>query len=507
MRMQYDGATWEIALALLGLLELPEVYERGVLYLASTAGGSDLTAQPPAQTNGLQNLRADTVEFLYGPSQTPGSALPLVEFPCGSWNATLCEQLEPVMKPGASFFRLISSNYIAEDVYAGQFNFDWRVPTYDAPAWNVWGTIVWNDWKPITGENVWAAIIGPLQYLIIRNQTLGAQDNSTAASLEWEEWGDVPPQIKLALTVLPALKALQSVEGALYHCPQGSQIFPADPDEATNVSNENNFSAYAALRMLAWAIKEFMVQDIPQLVDALNTLRELQSGLERWFRTYALGELEDGTKVFYQGGHVPFGGGFEPVDLEADAQGFAVDCQTWGSLVLTPQVVDQIGGEDGTALRLWNATKTRAGYFNPDGSLGGVGFAAATNSTNATAAEDTDKEVWSTEWTYGAIFAVRAMAEHYNATHPEWVLPLLRDIESMERSLVRYVEEGGMQLPEGGFLYANQRYFIPWGWFANPVGSLCGTSWHVFNRFHFNPFVPGGGLVDIPNWPPTVDDY
>lgn len=46
MRMQYDGATWEIALALLGLLELPEVYERGVLYLASTAGGSDLTGTP-----------------------------------------------------------------------------------------------------------------------------------------------------------------------------------------------------------------------------------------------------------------------------------------------------------------------------------------------------------------------------------------------------------------------------------------------------------------------------
>lgn len=81
---------------------------------AHGAGRHRIAAQPPAQTNGLQNLRADTVEFLYGPSQTPGSALPLVEFPCGSWNATLCEQLEPVMKPGASFFRLISSNYIAE---------------------------------------------------------------------------------------------------------------------------------------------------------------------------------------------------------------------------------------------------------------------------------------------------------------------------------------------------------------------------------------------------------
>ena len=37
---------------------------------------------------------------------------------------------------------------------------------------------------------------------------------------------------------------------------------------------------------------------------------------------------------FWQGGHVPFGGGFEPADLDTDDQGFAVDCQTWGSLVL-----------------------------------------------------------------------------------------------------------------------------------------------------------------------------
>ena len=43
-------------------------------------------------------------------------------------------------------------------------------------------------------------------------------------------------------------------------------------------------------------------------------------------------------------------------------------CRNWGV------VVDDIGGE-GTAFGLWNATKSRAGFLNADGKLGGVGIA------------------------------------------------------------------------------------------------------------------------------------
>lgn len=53
-----------------------------------------------------------------------------------------------------------------------------------------------------------------------------------------------PSEVQLAISILPALKALQSPLGALYHCPKGSELFPPDPQEGTNVSNENNFSAY-----------------------------------------------------------------------------------------------------------------------------------------------------------------------------------------------------------------------------------------------------------------------
>ena len=53
--------------------------------------------------------------------------------------------------------------------------------------------------------------------------------------------------------------------------------------------------------MLLWAIREFSAAEIPQLSSAANILEQLMSGLERWFQNYALGELNDGVKVFYQG--------------------------------------------------------------------------------------------------------------------------------------------------------------------------------------------------------------
>ena len=43
------------------------------------------------------------------------------------------------------------------------------------------------------------------------------------------------------------------------------------------------------------------------------------------------------------------------------------------------------------------------------------------------------------------------------------------------------------------YLYASKRYFIPFGWNANPLPSTCSTSWVIMLQKHFNPFVLGGG--------------
>jgi len=52
---------------------------------------------------------------------------------------------------------------------------------------------------------------------------------------------------------------------------------------------------------------------------------------------------------------------------------------------------------------------------------------------------------------------------------------------------------GGLVQVDGSYLYANNRFFIPWGWYANPVGATSSTGWAVFNDFDYNPFVIGGG--------------
>jgi hypothetical protein len=40
--------------------------------------------------------------------------------------------------------------------------------------------------------------------------------------------------------------------------------------------------------------------------------------------------------------------------------------------------------------------------------------------------------------------------------------------------------------------YANKRYYIPFGWWANKVPSLTSTAWVLIIDHNFNPFVLGG---------------
>jgi len=53
---------------------------------------------------------------------------------------------------------------------------------------------------------------------------------------------------------------------------------------------------------------------------------------------------------------------------------------------------------------------------------------------------------------------------------------------------------GGLMQSDGSYLYANKRFFIPWGWYANPLGATSSTGWAVFYDWMYNPFELGGGL-------------
>jgi hypothetical protein len=100
--------------------------------------------------------------------------------------------------------------------------------------------VIWSDWKPVVGENAWCDYIGPLQ----------------AAWLGWGGrigWTDAA--MKLASDVLPAIEALQSPIGAVYHVPSG--VYGKSPNE---ISNENNFSLYAGLRMFRRILNDLRIR-------------------------------------------------------------------------------------------------------------------------------------------------------------------------------------------------------------------------------------------------------
>lgn len=330
----------------------------------------------------------------------------------------------------AFFFRIISDRYYQPDPKDGRA----VLPGFPNDP-----RLHHEDWKPITGEQAWAAVIGPLQ-------------------LEWSRYGGFVPLesdgMQLALGILPAIEAMRSPIGAIYHAPEGTH-----GKDANDISSENNSSMLAALRMV--------VQISRQNKDWESARRaaRLAKGIERYFRDYA---YDAAAGVFVQGGHW-VSGDFRPSPI------FAADCQTWGIITLGPAWVDANFGE-GAAWRIWRNTRDRAGVFQ-NGVLQGIGFTDG-------------NDVLSSEWTAGAVLCAKMLARHYASSHPEWSAEAAADARTMREG----IEALRVRLEDGSsaYLYANRRFYIPFGWWANPIPSLAATAWVDLLDRNFNPFVLGG---------------
>jgi len=281
----------------------------------------------------------------------------------------------------------------------------------------------------------------------------------------------------------------------MYHCPLGSKMYPPDPAEETNVSNENNFSSWAAFKALAFVLDYFYTGGDQTLDAAKQTVSTLLKGLDFWFASYLLPAQIAGENVVSQGGHVTFDGKY---NYQQGDQAFAVDCQTWGLLVVGQKRFDAAYASKGvTAYDVWQSAKKLAGYYI-NGQLAGVGY-TVTVSPNGT-----KPDIWSGEWTWGAVFMCRKMAAEYQAAgRSDYAASFAADAQSMISFMSKPVQTcaddpvwcpgGGLVLPDGSYLYANKRFFIPWGWYANPIGATSSTSWAVCNEFTYNPFMLGGG--------------
>jgi len=497
----YDAGIWSVALALNGFAEVGDVYYRNVMYTSGTG------ANP--QIGGLKSIRAwepnpdpehPPDPFYYGKDKIKNTDMKKVTLPlnmtyirfkdgCGCPSSGCCPQEGVNQIPGNFFYRMIGPGYMLTDPLAGVYGYAWRATpagTDDDPAqyWNLAGVIHWNDWKPITGENVWGAILGPMQHLLIKN---------CSHIPKFATFKDAPPEVQLAASVLPAAQALISPLGSLYHCPKGAKMYPPDDNEETNVSNENNFSGWAAFKALYFILDYYYLGGDPVLDQAKTTVATIIKGLDSWFATNLLPAKLYGKFVISQGGHVTFDGQYK---YQTGDQSFAVDCQTWGLLVLGQKRFDAAyAGLGVTAYEVWQNAKSLAGYYI-DGNLAGVGY---------TTANGTAPDIWSGEWTWGAVFMCRKVAAEYRkAGKGDWAAAMEADAASMVKYMSMplvpckddpvWCPGGGLVQPDGSYLYANKRFFIPWGWYANPVGATSSTSWAVCNDWNYDPFMLGGGF-------------
>jgi len=506
----YDAAVWQIALSLWGLHQVAYIYESNILYQGTTGAGQKSQGYP----GGITNIRADEVDYLYGPQKVAGSALKTITYPANSTHFH-AKSGQPDAKPsttgaGAFFYRMIGPQYTMTDPMMGPYGAAWKFPWPDddtTTKWNVYGIIHFNDWKPITGENVWGTMLGPLQSAGLaynNNMTAGicgSQFVFPREQCDWSTYAKTPGSVQLGITIIPALLALQDVTGTLFHCPWGSKIFPPDPEEGENVSNENNFSGFASIDALFQVLTNYTKNSQSQQLQwALMAITKLRTGLDKWFDNPAIlspkGQLPNSMQVVPQGGHVNSSGYF-PVNLDV-LGGLAVDCQTWGMTVMGQPRMDKNWGY-GTAYNIWQDVKYWAGYY-VNGSIAGVGYTDALGKNGSMPVHD----IWSAEWTFGAINMAQTLSMQYAAAGDSAkATSLLADAQSMYNAVTEYWPKG-LRFPDGSYVYANKRFFIPWGWFSNPISALCSTAWSVLQAQNFDPFHWGGGNKPALKVPPAL---
>ncbi len=416
-------------------------------------------------------------------------------------------------------FRMLPRNWLSVDPFAGTRYAD-LIKTTAMPQNNPEyqpGRVTWTDWKPITGENGWAFLVGPLQaayiHYIIDQKSAFVPLQDTA--------------VQNALDILPSFAAMQSPSGAVYYAPagtvanQGDQL--VDPYE---VSVENNFSLYAGLTILHSTLRASIahepkvrpkdavaINEALQLIDAMINggmvgKDRTTSGLLAFFRNLA---WRDGE--FVQGGRAD--DPMSTVKWVPSLHPKAVDVNTWGIAALGPQQIDAWFGF-GAAYQNWQQVKQWGGY-GVGRTLWGVGF--SNQDGNGIDADGNFRQgILSTEWTAGAINMLRTMISYYKKIPNEsrhyrearrFMETLSHDVQSMlvgidTMRLDAYATVSFPGQPQKyaqlftarttrPYLYASKRYLIPFGWYANPIPSTCATAWMIMVRDGYNPFAFGGG--------------
>jgi len=136
----------------------------------------------------------------------------------------------------------------------------------------------------------------------------------------------------------------------------------------------------------------------------------------------------------------------------------------------------------GTALKVWGNTKKLGGYKYNGVMAKGLGFGQSEN-------------VFSGEWTFGALNMLRIFMNDTNSYDKDSIAAEFRYMrESIENEITKVAVINNMRVDT--VLYANRRYWIPFGWWSNPIPSLASTSWAALVDSNFNPFYLGGSYKE-----------
>ncbi len=412
----YDGAVGQIVLALLGGEEnLKLAYAPVKIYWNGRVGE-------------LDNIRAGFPlnSFIYDESNP----------------SAVSSNLEDNGRRGF-IFRIINAH--------GRYNtadpLDGKTQMKDFPTWP---TVHWEDWKPIAGENAWAAMAA-LQ--LFHKKYYNAKRDY------YEPMGD-SIELQLAEELARAAMLLQADNGGIRMAPIGthrSSSGVGDKEARDNswwyneIATENNLSWYAAFRML------YQITRKAEYKMALDRI-------EHYFKS----AWNPGGNFLYQGAH------FKKGRWVSNDDHFATDVQTWGIAVLGVEKLDAWFGE-GAAFGMWKSAKQISGFYDKSGMLLGVGYTH-------------ENDRLSVEWTAGAILAARELDKFYRTEHPDWAAESNRDSQSMRLGIdiLRH------DLPDdkAAYSYSSRRGWIPFGWFSHDpkVLSLASTGWVIFVDENFNPF-------------------
>ena len=421
----YDAAVWCMAVSLLGQGANCSAYMANVLVGAKTIQFTNIRGTAPC--NGVQYLDQCTSNcgFCYG-----DSAVSL-----GSDNAY--------------FFRMIA------DYWAIQGTVDARCPHLN----HMW---TWNDYKPVLGENAWAQLLGPAQHAMM------------TANFDASKIPDDHPIFKLGIPFLSTLDTMKvGMTGAFYYTPWNTWFGFTKESMVIGAtfSIENLASLTAGLQGLQYILQNKpssqWAGNLPRVTGYLTGLMKILK--ESW---------DPSRKFFRQGGTYTKATGTIQW-TQAGQTDFAVDCQTWVASILGTPLMDASFGA-GSAYNLWQLTKQLSGWNCPStGKFCGVGYTYNTISGS----------VLSGEWTYGAINWLKVMIADsgYDAAR---IGSLQDDVNTMQAAIATYLYTTA-SIRSGTYKsvkYADRRYFIPFGWWANSLPSTASTGWAAMVEAEYNPF-------------------